>query len=142
MATIFRCFLTNNSRYDLKLKRSDVRQFSLIHQTWAGQWDVPAPALIKAGQQADPNRPTFQGLAGGIDGVAVYADYDLMDGAESKGVVSFQGRAWNDWVQKAEAYVMFGQDRRSELEKLINVENSHRPPTGPEITQRITLSNK
>ncbi len=64
MATTYRCFLTNNSRYDLKIKYKDVRQFSLIHTTWAGNWDIAVPDLIKAGQQADPNHASFQGSEG------------------------------------------------------------------------------
>lgn len=142
MATYFRCFLTNNSRYDLKLKSKEVRQFSLIHQNWDGNWDIAAPDLIKAGQQADPNRATFQGSATGIDGVSLYVQYHVMEGAESRGVITINGRAWNDLIQNAEAYVIYGGGQDSPLLKLLNVEHHHHPRVGGDITQRVTFSNK
>jgi hypothetical protein len=83
----YRCYLTNNSRYDLKLTESSAVQFGLFHSDWAAQWDFSPPASIKSGQQAGSN-PTLGTSVSGMDGNRTTVTWAVMHGTNTLGLVS------------------------------------------------------
>ena len=86
----YRCYLTNNSRYDLKLTESNAIQYGLFHQNWQANWDISPPQLIKSGQQAG-NNPTFGTSVTGADGNRTILKWAVMHGADTLGFVTTYG---------------------------------------------------
>jgi hypothetical protein len=83
----YRCYLTNNSRYDLKLAESSAIQFGLFHSDWQANWDVSPTPFIKSGQQAG-NNPTLETSVTGLDGNRTSVKWAVMHGADTLGFVS------------------------------------------------------
>ena len=83
----YRCYLTNNSRYDLKLTESSAVQFGLFHKEWPANWDISPPSFIKSGQQAGSN-PTLGTSVTGLDGNHTEVTWAVMHGTNTLGFVS------------------------------------------------------
>jgi hypothetical protein len=83
------CYLSNNSRYDLKLAKAEALQIGAFHPNWGATWDIYPPSLIKAGQQAGSG-PTFGTSITGWDEDFTLVQYAVMHGAETLGWVSIR----------------------------------------------------
>jgi hypothetical protein len=87
MPTYYRCFITNKSRYDLKLISSHAQQWGLFHlkNPYNRRFDIEPSDLISAGHKPDANTPTFAASATELDGIETKVAYQLMLGDRSLG---------------------------------------------------------
>jgi hypothetical protein len=96
MTTYYKCFITNKSRYDLKLKYSYAQQFGIFHKPYHRHFDIDPPDLISAGHKPDENKPTYAASATELDGIETKVWYDLMLGDRNLGEVLLQSSVRND----------------------------------------------
>jgi hypothetical protein len=84
------CYLTNSSRYDLKLDQAEAIQWGAFHGDWNATWDISPPTLIKSGQRAG-NDPTFATSVTPLDGNRTHVRWAVLHGADTLGFIDVYG---------------------------------------------------
>jgi hypothetical protein len=93
---VYSCYLTNKSKYDLKLVSAEAEQFGFFHRPWSREFNPKSPDLIKAGHIAD-RHATFTAEASDLDGIRIQVQYILMlDGKTVPSYVTIWATRGND----------------------------------------------
>jgi hypothetical protein len=134
MTTTYRCFITNESQYDLKLISAHAQQWGAFHfkDPWKRNFDIDPPDLIRAGHKPNANTPTFAASATDLDRIETKVTYQLMSGDRSLGpqnTILIEGHVNNDVLSHPYTVTSLGYAR-----DYIKSEDTRSPEHGPDVT--------
>jgi hypothetical protein len=139
MPAYYKCFVTNKSKYDLRLISAKAEQWGAFHikDPWKRNFDIDPPDLISAGHKPHANTPTFSASATDLDGISTYVTYQLMPGDRSLGprnTIIIEGHAQSDALSPAHGDTTLGFAK-----EYVKSEDAISPQRGHDVTHWSTI---